>query len=86
MSVVDMKWSKELRASGDRLGRAGLSEAVIEAVAGFDGSYKGAMVLAGRLKAISQAARFDGYWSEKVEDGFHKQREILSEATLGVRK
>jgi hypothetical protein len=35
------------------------------------------MVLAGRLKAIAQAAGYDGYWSEKVDDGFQKQRQIL---------
>lgn len=78
MTLV-MKWSRDLKKSGAALGRAGLSEAVIAAVAEFDGSYKGAMVLAGRLKAVSQAASFDGYWSEKVGDGFQKQMNILSD-------
>jgi hypothetical protein len=78
MSGLDMKWANELRHSGKNIGRAGLSEAVIEAVASFDGSYKGAMVLAGKLKAISQAAKFDGYWSEKVDDGYQLQRHVLS--------
>lgn len=80
MTSLDMKWSRELRSAGNQLGRAGLSEAVIEAVAQFDGSYKGAMVLVGRLKAVAQAAKFDSYWSEKVDDGFQKQRHLLSDA------
>lgn len=73
-----LKWANQLRHAGKSLGRSGLSEAVISAVSEFDGSYKGAMVLAGRLKAVSQAAAADSYWSEKVDDGFQKQREILS--------
>jgi hypothetical protein len=77
MSSIHLKWNKELRLSGAALGREGLSLAAIAAVKQFDGSYKGAMVLAGRLKAIAQAAGYDGYWSEKVDDGFQKQRQIL---------
>lgn len=77
MGTIDMKWARELREAGAALGREGLSVSVIEAVQQFDGSYKGAMVLAGRLKAVAQAAKADGYWSEKVGDGFQKQKEIL---------
>lgn len=72
-----LQWAKELRKEGERLGRAGLSERVIELVKDFDGSYKGAMHLAGQLKAISQAAKFDDYWTEKVERGFHREHEQL---------
>lgn len=80
-------WSKQLKRHGRVLGREGLSKSVIAAVEEFDGSYKGAMVLAGRLKAVSQAASFDGYWSEKVGDGFQKQREILSnKAAISLSK
>jgi hypothetical protein len=77
MSDIRLKWNRELRLSGAALGREGLSLAAIAAVKEFDGSYKGAMVLAGRLKAVAQAAGYDGYWSEKVDDGFQKQRQIL---------
>jgi hypothetical protein len=77
MSAFDMKISAELRKAGAKLGREGLSLAVIDAVRQFDGSYKAAMVLAGRLKAVAHAAKADGYWSEKVEDGYFKQRGIL---------
>jgi hypothetical protein len=37
------------------------------------GSYKAAMVAVGRLKAIALAAKYDGYWTEQVDDGFHRE-------------
>jgi hypothetical protein len=65
---------KEMQKWGKDVGRDGMSEAVIQAVKEFDGeSYKGAMELAGRLKAIAQAAGCDDYWSEKVGRGYHKE-------------
>ena len=76
MSTMDLAWAKELRKHGDRIGREGMSEAVIKAVAEFDGSYKGAMILAGRCKAIAQAAKCDSYWTEKVSIGFHREVDI----------
>lgn len=79
MTAFDLKRARALVKAGDRLGRKGLSEAVIAAVSEFDGSYKQAMNLAGRLQAIAQAAKADNYWREKVEDGFQKQFELLSE-------
>jgi hypothetical protein len=78
MSSFDLKRANELKKAGASLGREGLSIAVISAVSEFDGSYKGAMDLAGRLKAIAQAAKADGYWTEKVDDGFQKQFYLLS--------
>ncbi len=75
--TLALKQANEMKKVGAILGREGLSKAVIEAVASFDGSYKGAMVLAGRLKAVAQAAKADGYWSEKVEDGYHREWELL---------
>jgi hypothetical protein len=77
MTTLDMKWARELRNAGSALGRAGLSVAVVEAVNQFDGTYKGAMILAGRLQAVAQAAKADSYWTEKVQDGFQKQKDIL---------
>ena len=73
MSLLGLQWSRQLKAEGERIGRAGMSERVIKAVEEFDGSYKGAMILAGRLKAITQMAACDGYWSEKVADGFRRE-------------
>ena len=40
-------------------------------------SYVAAMILAGRLKAIAQAARFDDYWSEKVGIGYQWELDRL---------
>jgi hypothetical protein len=77
MSIPHLVYAKELKAAGDDLGRAGLSQRVIDLIAEFDGSYKGAMKLAGRLKAIAGAAKFDGYWTEQVDDGFHAERKRL---------
>lgn len=81
MALLSLKYAKELKAAGAKLGRKGLSERAIALVAEFDGSYKGAMTLAGRLKAVSQAAKADDYWTEKIDDGFHKERAALIAAT-----
>ena len=69
---MGFEW-KELQEWGAAVGREGMSLAAIKAVNEFDGSYIGAMVLAGKLKAISQAARCDEYWSEKVHRGYNQQ-------------
>ena len=71
--MSDIRTYRKLRAQGARLGRAGLSQRVIRLVAEFDGSYKGAMDLAGRLQAIAHAASFDSYWSEKVNHGYFEE-------------
>jgi hypothetical protein len=76
MSITRLEWAKELRATGAGLGREGMSLRVISAVSEFDGSYKGAMQLAGRLKAISQMANADEYWREQVDKGYQKERRL----------
>lgn len=93
MSTMDLAWAKELRKHGDRIGREGMSQAVIKAIDEFDGSYIGAMILAGRCKAIAQAAKCDSYWDEKVSIGFHKEvdtairhREAVSRASSEVSR
>lgn len=72
MSIHSLKTWKQLKKQGERLGRAGLSERVFTLVDEFNENrtYKNAMVLAGRLKAIAQAATFDSYWNEKMSAGF----------------
>ena len=77
---MSFEW-KEMREWGKAVGREGMSVAVLEAVEDFDGSYIGAMILAGKLKAISQAAGCDEYWSEKVGKGYHQ---ALSMARYGM--
>lgn len=73
MTIQHLEWAKDLRKEGARLGRAGMSQRVIEIIEEFDGSYIGAMILAGRMKAIAQAAKCDGYWDEKVNKGFIRE-------------
>lgn len=76
MSRLTLEWSKRLKAAGAIYGRDGLAKRagkiMVELVT-TTGSYKEAMVAVGRLKAIAAAARYDDYWTEKVEDGFHKE-------------
>ncbi len=60
---------EQLRKAGEILGREGLSKEVIKHVEEFDGSYKGAMKLAGQLSVIAKMATFDGYWTEKTLSG-----------------
>lgn len=81
MTIQSLERAKTLRVYGVKLGREGMSERVIAAVADFDGSYKGAMFLAGRLKAVSQMAASDDYWSEQVDKGF--VRELRAEPATG---
>jgi len=67
------------REAGEILGREGLSKRVIQLVDEFDGSYKGAMKLAGQLSVIANACTFDEYWDEKCSDGRVKEsRHFLS--------
>jgi hypothetical protein len=76
--MTDIRDTKALRKEGARLGRAGLSERVIQIINEFDGTYIGAMVLVGRMRAIATAAGYDAYWSEKVGHGFHGEMIALS--------
>lgn len=70
--------SKGLREQGARLGRDGLSQRVNDLVLEFarkhpDGHYLEGIKLAGRLRAISLAARVDTYWGEKTDQGFYDE-------------
>lgn len=80
MSIMSLEWSRRLKATGEVLRRDGLSDRAAKIMVDLvtkSGSYKEAMIAAGRLKAICQAARYDGYWTEQVEDGFHKEMAFL---------
>ena len=57
------------REAAEILGREGLSQRVIFLVNEFDGSYKGAINLAGRLSVIAKACTFDDYWHQKARMG-----------------
>lgn len=76
--------TEALKREGERLGREGLAKRVIELVEAFDGSYKGAIILAGRLRAIAVACRFDDYWEEKAVEGY--RRELCDLRIAGLPK
>lgn len=59
----------ELRKFGAKIGRDGMSQAAIDAIDAWDGSYKGVMQLCGQLSLIAKAATCDDYWSEQVKRG-----------------
>lgn len=63
---------KDARVAGCIAGRAGLSKQAIELIEAFDGSYKGAIQLAGALSVIADMATFDSYWEEQALKGSDK--------------
>lgn len=81
MSIQSLQDSKKIREQGKRLGRVGMSERVFTLVDEFNEnrSYKNAIVLAGKLKAIAQAAKSDGYWDEKCSTGYQIEMRDLEE-------
>lgn len=85
MSIQSLRDWKDLKKQGERLKRQGLSERVFTLVDEFNKpenrSYKNAMVLAGRLKAIAQAATFDSYWDEKMSQGYQFEKRDLERCT-----
>lgn len=84
MSIRHLDIAKKLKCEGKRLGRAGLAERVFALVDEFNNNrtYKNAIVLAGKLKAISQACRFDSYWDEKNSAGFEFEARDLESVTI----
>ena len=58
-------------------------ERVLQLVKEFeaDGSYKGAIELAGRMHAIAIACKYDDYWQEKAETGYRRELFDLRKAT-----
>ncbi len=69
---------KDLRVYGNKVGRKGLALAAQDAIADYDGSYKGAMELCGKLSVLAKAATFDDYWHEQVDRGVYRQEEKIA--------
>lgn len=67
----------ELRKYGAKVNRKGMSEAAIKEINNFDGSYRGAMELCGKLSLIAKAATCDDYWLEQVQRGESKMRFLI---------
>jgi hypothetical protein len=84
MGIKAIRDYKILVAEGARIDREGMSERAIDAVNDWVASgstYKGAMFLAGRLKAIATIASADDYWKEQVDKGFHVELAKAREAS-----
>lgn len=80
--ILHLEWARRLKKAGEVLGRDGLSKraaTIMSELVTKTGSYKAAMIAAGRLKAISAAAKYDEYWTEQVDDGFHKEMRFLEQ-------
>jgi hypothetical protein len=80
--TLHLKWAKRLKEAGAVLGRDGLSKraaAIMVELVTKSGSYKEAMIAAGRLKALASAAKYDVYWTEQVDKGFHREMFVLEE-------
>lgn len=78
--TIRLEWARRLKKAGSVLGRDGLAKRAASIMVDCvtkTGSYKEAMIAAGRLKAIAAAAGYDDYWSEKVDEGYHKELAML---------
>lgn len=73
MAIQNIKEAQDLKRAGEQLGRTKLAARVVELIDEFDGSYISAIVLAGRMKAIAQACKFDMYWEEKAGIGYYSE-------------
>ena len=78
MSIHLLETVRKLRRQFGRLGREGLSERAHKLVMDYvtkhpTGHWREAIILAGRLRAISLAARADAYWGEKTDKGYHEE-------------
>ena len=74
-------WHKgPLKEAGKMLGRAGISERIMAHVKEFndDPTYKHAVRLAGKLKALAIACEYDSYWDEKQAIGFYDEGNALA--------
>lgn len=87
MSDKRLSDSSKLRTQGARLGRRGISERIFTLVDEFNKnrSYKNAVVLAGKMKAIAVACKYDCYWDEKCSTGYNFEKyDLECVSTLGT--
>jgi hypothetical protein len=74
------------RKVGELLGREGVSDHVIKAIEGWDGSCKGAMELCGKLTLWADVSTFDDYWQEQVQRGIEKECSIACDLISTLNK
>tara|TARA_R110000796_G_scaffold214800_1_gene330777 strand:- start:33655 stop:33915 length:261 start_codon:yes stop_codon:yes gene_type:complete len=75
----------KIRELGNSIGREGVSLHVIAAIEGWDGSYKGAMELCGKLTLWADASTFDDYWQEQVQRGLEKETNYALDLISGIK-
>ena len=77
MAIKSIENSKTLKGYGKKLGRQGIAKMVIGICrdVNLGGDYKEAIVALGKLRALSEACKYDQYWEEKMLDGFNKMLE-----------
>ena len=61
--------AQQLTKVARKIGREGVSLLAQQFIQEYDGSYKGAMQLAGKLSVIAKMSTFDDYWHEQVNRG-----------------
>jgi hypothetical protein len=69
---------KDKRKAGEILERSGIAQRIIHIANEINqGSYKDAMIGAGRIAELVDSATFDDYWAEKVNRGKQSEQGVL---------
>lgn len=76
----------KLRELGDQLERSGVADEALKAINNFDGSYKSAMELCGKLTVIADMSTFDDYWLEQVNRGVSTMTDSLCEVSRKINE
>lgn len=87
--TLHLQWAARLKQAGAVLGRDGLSNraaVVMKELVSKSGSYKEAMIAAGRLKAIAAAAKYDGYWAGEVDEGYQREMAWLESEAYNLSR
>jgi hypothetical protein len=84
MAIRSIEESKALKRYGEKLGRQGIAQRVIEICkkVAEDGNYKDSIKALGVLRALSESCKYDEYWHEKMIIGFYSELEIAKAETV----
>ncbi|MCE2029261.1 hypothetical protein [Sessilibacter corallicola] len=70
---------QEKRKAGEILGRGGIAQRIIQIANEISsGTYKGAIIGAGRIAELVDSASYDKYWAEKSKLGRQLEKDVLS--------
>lgn len=75
MAIRTIEDSKKLKKYGAIMGRERIAIRIIELCkqVANEENYIDAVKIAGRIKAIAMACKFDCYWDEKMSDGYYQE-------------